>query len=66
MTCRLSHYVYVIFNTFVIYDNFSDLIRKISPTYDFLKCIDYVTINSRSSRPCCKRDFNPTLNLETS
>ena len=32
---RLSHYIYVISNTFVTYDNFSELIRKISPTYHY-------------------------------
>ena len=34
--CRLSHYIYVISNTFVTNDNFSELIRKINPTYNFL------------------------------
>ena len=31
--CRLSHYIYVISNTFVTYVIFSKLIRKINPTY---------------------------------
>ena len=34
-TSRLSHYIYIISHTFVTYDNFSELIRKISPTYNF-------------------------------
>ena len=35
LACRLSHYIYVISNTFVTNDNFSELIRKFSPTYIF-------------------------------
>ena len=34
--CRLSHYIYIISNTFVTYDNFSELIRKINPTYKYI------------------------------
>ena len=33
--CRLSHYIYVISNTFVTNDNFTELITKINPTYNF-------------------------------
>ena len=32
-TCRLSHFIHIISNLYVKYDNFSDLIRKISPIY---------------------------------
>ena len=39
LACRLSHYIYVISNTFVTNDNFSELIRKISPTYNFFEFI---------------------------
>ena len=35
LTCRLSHYIYIISNTFVTYGNFSKLIRKLSPTNSF-------------------------------
>ena len=35
LTCRLSHYIYIISVTFVTHDNFSELIRKISPTKIF-------------------------------
>ena len=34
-----SHYIYVISNTFVTNDNFSELIRKISPIYNFFEFI---------------------------
>ena len=33
LTCRRWHYIYIISNTFVTYDNFNELIRKINPTY---------------------------------
>ena len=39
LACRLSHYIYVISNTFVTNDNFSKLIRKINPTYNFFEFI---------------------------
>ena len=37
--CYLSHYIYVICNTFVTYEFLSELIRKISPNYIFFEFI---------------------------
>ena len=42
-------------------DNFSQPIRKIRHTNNFSQFINQVDINSDPDRPCCKRDFNPTL-----
>ena len=48
-------------------DNFSELIRKISPTYIFFFLNLYTKSpkNSDSDKPWCNSVFNPTLNLET-
>ena len=58
------HNIQVITYTFVRCYDFSELKRKIIPSYKFLKFVNQVTINSGSERPSLKSVFSPILNLE--
>ena len=64
LVSALTDNIKVMSYTSVMYNDFSELKRKIIPSYKLLKFVNQVPINSGSERPSRKKVLSPTFNLE--